>query len=30
VQKWSDGYSAWLSEEIDPNAIEILTLGQAA
>jgi Domain of unknown function (DUF4178) len=30
VQKWSDGYSAWLSEEIDPNAVEILTLGQAA
>ena len=29
VQKWSDGYSAWLSEEIDPNAVEILTLGQA-
>ena len=30
VQKWSDGYAAWLSEEIDPNAVEILTLGQAA
>jgi hypothetical protein len=30
VQKWSDGYSAWLSEEIDPNAIEVLTLGPAA
>jgi hypothetical protein len=30
VQKWPDGYSAWLSEEIDPNAVEILTLGQAA
>ena len=28
VQKWSDGYSAWLSEEIDPNGVEILTLGQ--
>jgi hypothetical protein len=28
VQKWSDGYSAWLSEEIDPNAVEVLTLGQ--
>jgi hypothetical protein len=26
VQKWSDGYSAWLSEQIDPNAVEILTL----
>jgi hypothetical protein len=30
VQKWSDGYTAWLSEEIDPNAVEVLTLGQAA
>ena len=30
VQKWSDGYSAWLSEEIDPNTVEVLTLGQAA
>ena len=30
VQKWSDGYSAWLSEEIDSNAVEVLTLGQAA
>jgi hypothetical protein len=30
VQKWSDGYSAWLSEEIDPGAVEILTLGQSA
>jgi hypothetical protein len=30
VQKWSDGYTAWLSEEIDPNAVEILTLGPAA
>jgi hypothetical protein len=29
VQKWSDGYTAWLSEEIDPNAVEVLTLGQA-
>src|SRR5262249_566919 len=29
VQKWSDGYTAWLSQEIDPNAVEILTLGQA-
>jgi hypothetical protein len=29
VQKWSDGYAAWLSEEIDPNAVEVLTLGQA-
>ena len=29
VQKWSDGYAAWLSEEIDPNAVEILTLGQS-
>ena len=28
VQKWSDGYAAWLSEEIDPNAVEVLTLGQ--
>jgi Domain of unknown function (DUF4178) len=30
VQKWSDGYSAWLSEEIDPNAVEILTVGRSA
>jgi uncharacterized protein DUF4178 len=30
VQKWSDGYTAWLSEEIDPNTVEVLTLGQAA
>ena len=30
VQKWSDGYSAWLSAEIDPNAVEVLTPGQAA
>jgi uncharacterized protein DUF4178 len=30
VQKWSDGYSVWLSEEIDSNAVEVLTLGQAA
>lgn len=30
VQKWSDGYTAWLSEEIDPNAVEVLTLGSAA
>jgi hypothetical protein len=30
VQKWSDGYSAWLSEEIDSNAVEVLTLGHAA
>jgi len=29
VQKWSDGYTAWLSQEIDPNAVEVLTLGQA-
>jgi hypothetical protein len=29
VQKWSDGYSAWLSEEIDPGEIEILTVGPA-
>jgi hypothetical protein len=29
VQKWSDGYTAWLSEEIDPNVVEVLTLGQA-
>ena len=29
VQKWSDGYTAWLSQEIDPNTVEILTLGQA-
>jgi hypothetical protein len=28
VQKWSDGYTAWLSEEIEPNAVEVLTLGQ--
>jgi hypothetical protein len=28
VQKWSDGYTAWLSEEIDPSAVDILTLGQ--
>ena len=28
VQKWSDGYTAWLSDEIDPNAVEVLTLGQ--
>jgi len=27
VQRWSDGYSAWLSEEIDPGEIEILTVG---
>ena len=30
VQKWSDGYTAWLSEEIDPNAVDVLTLGQPA
>ncbi len=30
VQKWPDGYVAWLSEEIDPGAIDILVLGQAA
>ena len=30
VQKWPDGYSAWLSAEIDPNEVEILTLGHAA
>jgi hypothetical protein len=30
VQKWSDGYTAWLSEEIDPNSVEILTLGPTA
>jgi len=30
VQKWPDGYTAWLSEEIDPGAIEVLVLGQAA
>jgi hypothetical protein len=29
VQKWSDGYTAWLSQEIDPNGVEVLTLGQA-
>ena len=29
VQKWSDGYTAWLSQEIDPNTVEILTVGQA-
>jgi hypothetical protein len=29
VQKWSDGYTAWLSVEIDPNGIEVLTVGQA-
>jgi len=29
VQKWSDGYTAWVSEEIDPNGVEVLTLGQA-
>ena len=30
VQKWPDGYTAWLSEEIDPGAIEVLVLGQGA
>jgi hypothetical protein len=30
VQKWPDGYTAWLSEEIDPGAIEVLVLGQTA
>lgn len=30
VQKWSDGYAAWLSDEIDPNAVEVLTLGRPA
>jgi hypothetical protein len=29
VQKWSDGYAAWVSDEIDPNGVEVLTLGQA-
>jgi hypothetical protein len=29
VQKWSDGYTAWLSQEIDPNTVEVLTVGQA-
>jgi len=28
VQKWSDGYAAWVSDEIDPNGVEVLTLGQ--
>ena len=30
VQKWPDGYTAWLSEEIDPSTIEVLVPGQAA
>ena len=30
VQKWPDGYVAWLSEEIDPGAVDVLVLGQAA
>jgi uncharacterized protein DUF4178 len=30
VQKWSDGYTAWLGSEIDPSAVEVLTLGQPA
>jgi len=30
VQKWSDGYAAWLSNEIDPNAVEVLTIHHAA
>ena len=30
VQKWPDGYVTWLSEEIEPGAIDVLVLGQSA
>jgi len=30
VQKWSDGYTAWLSDEIEPGAVEVLTLAHSA
>jgi hypothetical protein len=30
VQKWPDGYTAWLSQEVEPGSVEVLVVGQSA